>query len=299
MNKINFKTGTIIPPELMNALQNPSFTNDEEEAGHLPLPPNYGKKVQVFNTENRAVDLSTASSGFAVVIHHSSSLSGEPETVTIDGVGGTGANTILLVTRGTDYPVIVSLPQNSGSRKEIAIKGGSSVLLTFFSYGAAYVWKYYELETNPVAMTDTGWKSFAPGGASTNFVKFATLTVPKGYSAIVMVKGTGTSTYPVTSGSSGVVADYTLQAIDADEREETCEMSVVKCNASGYFLPNMTQEYDARADKFSGYLVIPPLSTPAQRSVDLKLKTNQGAMSITASFRALLYKANLDTTLLA
>ncbi len=299
MNKINFKTGTIIPPELMNALQNPSFTNDEEEAGHLPLPPNYGKKVQVFNTENRAVDLSTASSGFAVVIHHSSSLSGEPETVTIDGVGGTGANTILLVTRGTDYPVIVSLPQNSVSRKEISIKGGSSVLLTFFSYGAAYVWKYYELETNPVAMTDTGWKSFSPGGVSTDFVKFATLTVPKGYSAIVMVKGTGTSTYPVTSGSSGVVAEYTLQAIDADEREETCEMSVVKCNASGYFLPDMTQEYDARADKFSGYLVIPPLSTPAQRSVDLKLKTNQGAMSITASFRALLYKANLDTTLLA
>lgn len=299
MNKINFKTGTIIPPELMNALQNPSFTNDEEEAGHLPLPPNYGKKVQVFNTENRAVDLSTASSGFAVVIHHSSSLSGEPETVTIDGVGGTGANTILLVTRGTDYPVIVSLPLNSVSRKEISIKGGSSVLLTFFSYGAAYVWKYYELETNPVAMTDTGWKSFTPGGVSTNFVKFATLTVPKGYSAIVMVKGTGTSSYPVTSGRSGVVADYTLQAIDADEREETCEMSVVKCNASGYFLPDMTQEYDARADKFSGYLVIPPLSTPAQRSVDLKLKTNQGAMSITASFRALLYKANLDTTLLA
>jgi len=295
MNKINFKTGTIIPPELMNALQNPSFTNDEEEAGHLPLPPNYGKKVQVFNTENRAVDLSTASSGFAVVIHHSSSLSGEPETVTIDGVGGTGANTILLVTRGTDYPVIVSLPQNSVSRKEISIKGGSSVLLTFFSYGAAYVWKYYELETNPVAMTDTGWKRFTHGGVSTNFVKIATLTVPKGYSAIVMVKGNG----PVTSGSSGVVADYTLQAIDADEREETCEMSVVKCNASGYFLPDMTQEYDARADKFSGYLVIPPLSTPAQRSVDLKLKTNQGAMSITASFRALLYKANLDTTLLA
>ena len=63
MNKINFKTGTIIPPELMNALQNPSFTNDEEEAGHLPLPPNYGEKVQVFVTENGAVDLSSASSG--------------------------------------------------------------------------------------------------------------------------------------------------------------------------------------------------------------------------------------------
>lgn len=299
MNKKVFKSGDIFSPEMIEALLDPSFLKDEDEIGHLPLPPNYGKKVQVFNTENRAVDLSTASSGFAVVIHHSSSLSGEPETVTIDGVGGTGANTILLVTRGTDYPVIVSLPQNSVSRKEISIKGGSSVLLTFFSYGAAYVWKYYELETNPVAMTDTGWKSFTPGGDSTSFVKFATLTVPKGYSAIVMVKGTGTSTYPVTSGTSGVVADYTFQAIDANDREETCKMSVVKCNDSGYFLPDMTSEYDARDDKFSGYLVIPPLSTPAQRSVDLKLKTNQGAMKITASFRALLYKANLDTTLLA
>lgn len=299
MNKINFKTGDIIPPELMNALQNPSFTNDEEEAGHLPLPPNYGEKVQVFVTENSAVDLSSASSGFAIVEHYGSTTSLQPVTITIDGIGGNGARTILLVTRGMDYPVTVSLPQTSNTRKEISLKGGSSAILTEMSYGGALVWKCYELETNPVAMTDTGWKSFTPGGVSTNFVKFATLTVPKGYSAIVMVKGTGTSSYPVTSGSSGVVADYTLQAIDADEREETCEMSVVKCNASGYFLPDMTQEYDARADKFSGYLVIPPLSTPAQRSVDLKLKTNQGAMSITASFRALLYKANLDTTLLA
>ena len=299
MNKINFKTGTVIPPELMNALQNPSFTNDEEEAGHLPLPPNYGEKVQAFVTENGAVDLSSASSGFAVVEHYGSMTSLQPVTITINGIGGNGARTSLLVTRGTDYPVTVSLPQTSNTRKEISLKGGSSAILTEMSYGGALVWKYYELETNPVAMTDTGWKSFTPGGVSTDFVKFATLTVPKGYSAIVMVKGTGTSTYPVTSGSSGVVVDYTLQAIDAAEREETCEMSVVKCNASGYFLPDMTQEYDARADKFSGYLVIPPLSTPAQRSVDLKLKTNQGAMSITASFRALLYKANLDTTLLA
>ena len=148
-------------------------------------------------------------------------------------------------------------------------------------------------------MTDTGWKSFTPGGVSTDFVKFATLTVPKGYSAIVMVKGTGTSTYPVTSGTSGVVEEYTFQAIDANNNEEQCEMSILKVNENGRFLPGETQEYDARDDKFSGYLVIPPLSTPAQRSVDLKLKTNQGAMSITASFRALLYKANLDTTLLA
>ena len=294
MNKINFKTGTIIPPELMNALQNPSFTNDEEEAGHLPLPPNYGEKVQVFNTENRAVDLSTASSGFAVVIHHSSSLSGEPETVTIDGVGGTGANTILLVTRGTDYPVIVSLPQNSVSRKEISIKGGSSVLLTFFSYGASYVWKYYELETNPVAMTDTGWKSFDLGGVGQSFVKIATLTIPKGYSAIVKIKG-----ITATSGDIGTVVDYIFQAIDANNNEERCTMSVVRTDSNGEFLPSRTSETNPRNDNFEGYLVIPPLSTPAQRSVDLKITTSIGAPRTGVECRALLYKANLDTTLLA
>lgn len=301
MNKINFKTGTIIPPELMNALQNPSFTNDEEEAGHLPLPPNYGKKVQVFNTENRAVDLSTASSGFAVVIHHSSSLSGEPETVTIDGVGGTGANTILLVTRGTDYPVIVSLPQNSVSRKEIAIKGGSSVLLTFFSYGAAYVWKYYELETNPVAMTDTGWKSFPETSSALSvdtYVKIATLTVPKGYSAVVMVKGSAVSQYGYSSGGRGRIVDYTFQAIDANNNAETCEIPVIKRNSSGQFLPE-EDTFDATIDYFSGQLVIPPASNSSDRSFDLKIKTTATAMTVTASFRALLYKANLDTTLLA
>lgn len=294
MNKINFNSGTIIPPELMNALQNPSFLNDEEEAGHLPLPPNYGKKIQVFNTENRAVDLSTASSGFAVVIHHSSSLSGEPETITIDGVGGTGANTILLVTRGTDYPVIVSLPQTYGSRKEISIKGGSSVLLTFFSYGAAYVWKYYELETNPVAMTDTGWKSFDLGGVGQSFVKIATLTIPKGYSAIVKIKGIAAS-----SGDIGTVADYIFQAIDANNNEERCTMSVVRTDSNGEFLPSRTSETNPRNDDFEGYLVIPPLSTPAQRSVDLKIKTSIGAPRTGVEVRALLYKANLDTTLLA
>ena len=299
MNKINFKTGTIIPPELMNALQNPSFTNDEEEAGHLPLPPNYGKKVQVFNTENRAVDLSTASSGFAVVIHHSTSLSGQPETVTIDGVGGTGANTILLVTRGTDYPVIVSLPQTSGSRKEIAIKGGSSVLLTYFYYGLSYNWKYYELETNPVAMIDTGWKSFSPGISTTVYVKFATLTIPKGYSAIIMVKGTGESNSPSTSGARGKVVEYSVQAIDANSNEETCIIPVLKQNSNGEFMPASGSTYDAIYDYFSGYLVYPPASTQADRSVDLKIKTTADNMSITASFRALLYKSKLNDTLLA
>lgn len=299
MNKKVFKSGDIFSPEMIEALQDLSFLKDEEEVGHLPLPPNYGEKVQAFVTENGAVDLSSASSGFAIVEHYGSTTSLQPVTITINGIGGNGARTILLVTRGTDYPVTVSLPQTSNTRKEISLKGGSSAILTEMSYGGSLVWKCYELETNPVAMTDTGWKSFTPGGDSSSFVKFATLTVPKGYSAIVMVKGTGTSTYPVTSGTSGVVKEYTFQAIDANNNEEQCEMSILKVNENGRFLPGQTEEYDARDDKFSGYLVIPPLSTPAQRSVDLKLKTNQGAMSITASFRALLYKANLDTTLLA
>lgn len=149
MLKKDFKTGDIITPEFLNALQNLSFEKGEDEVEGLPLPPKYGEKVQVFRTEQGAVNLSSASSGFAIVEHYGSPTSFQPETITIDGIGGNGACTILLVTRGTDYPVTVSLPQTSSSRKEISIKGGSSVLLTEFSYGGALVWKYYELETSP------------------------------------------------------------------------------------------------------------------------------------------------------
>lgn len=41
MNKKTFKTGDIITPEFLNALQNPSFEKGEEEVGKLPLPPGY------------------------------------------------------------------------------------------------------------------------------------------------------------------------------------------------------------------------------------------------------------------
>ena len=215
-----------------------------------------------------------------------------------NGVEDGDVKSILLITRGTDYPVTVSLPQTSDTRKNIVLKGGSSAILTEFSYGGTLVWKCYELEKNPVAMIDTGWKSFSPSGNFTSFVKFATLTVPKGYSAVVEVKGTGHSTYPVTSGTSGVVVDYTIQAIDANDNSESCRVSVLKCNDSGFFLPEMTQEYDARDDEFSGSLVIPPASNPSDRSFDLKIKTTKEAMNITASFRALLYKSELNTNLL-
>ena len=301
MNKINFKTGTIIPPELMNALQNPSFTNDEEEAGHLPLPPNYGEKVQVFVTENGAVDLSSASSGFAIVEHYGSTTSLQPVTITINGIGNNGARTILLVTRGTDYPVTVSLPQTSNTRKEISLKGGSSAILTEMSYGGALVWKCYELENNPIAMTDTGWKSFPETSSALSvdtYVKIATLTVPKGYSAVVMVKGSAESQYGYSSGGRGRIVDYTFQAIDANNNAETCEIPVIKRNSSGQFLP-AEDSFDATIDYFSGQLVIPPASNSSDRSFDLKIKTTATAMTVTASFRALLYKANLDTTLLA
>ena len=299
MNKKTWKSGDIIPPELINALMNLSFEKDEDEVGHLPLPPNYAKKVQVFVTENGAVDLATATCNFAVVVHDGSRTTYQTETITIDGVGGDGVTTILFIPRGVNYPVTLSLPKTQNSREEIALKGGSRAILSEYSYEGGLVWSCSELETNPVAVIDTGWKSFSPVGSFTSFVKFATLTVPKGYSAVVMVKGTGHSTYPVTSGSSGVVADYTIQAIDADDNSETCKVPVLKVNDSGFFLPGMTQEYDARDDEFSGSLVIPTASNPSDRSFDLRIKTTQEAMSITASFRALLYKSELKTNLLA
>ena len=298
MNKKSWKSGDILSPELIEALMNLSFLKNEDEVGHLPLPPNYATKVQVFQTENNAVNLSSASSGFAIVEHYGSTTSLQPVTITIDGIGGDGAKTILLVTRGTSYPVTISLPKSINTREEISIKGGSSVLLTEFSYSDGLVWKYYELETNPVAMIDTGWKTFSPSGDTQSFLKFATLTIPKGYGAFINVKGVGTSTYPVTSGNSGVVADYTVQAIDANSNEETCKLSVLKVNDTGHFLPDTTQNPDDRNDEFSGTLVFPPASTPIDRNVDLKIKTTSAAMNITASFRALLYKSTIDSTLL-
>ena len=298
MKKKVFETGVIVSPEFLNEIQNLSYEKDEDEVGGLPLPPNYDDKVQVFVTENGAVDLSGATNRFVVVEHYGSTTSLQPVTITINGVEDGDVKSILLITRGTDYPVTVSLPQTSDTRKNIVLKGGSSAILAEFSYGGALVWKYYELEKNPVAMIDTGWKSFSPSGNFTSFVKFATLTVPKGYSAVVVVKGTGHSTYPVTSGASGVVVDYTIQAIDANNNSESCKVSVLKCNDSGFFLPEMTQEYDARDDEFSGSLVIPPASNPSDRSFDLKIKTTKEAINITASFRALLYKSELNTNLL-
>lgn len=298
MKKKVFETGVIVSPEFLNEIQNLSYEKDEDEVGGLPLPPNYDDKVQVFVTENGAVDLSGATNRFVVVEHYGSTTSLQPVTITINGVEDGDVKSILLITRGTDYPVTVSLPQTSDTRKNIVLKGGSSAILAEFSYGGALVWKCYELEKNPVAMIDTGWKSFSPSGNFTSFVKFATLTVPKGYSAVVVVKGTGHSSYPVTSGASGVVVDYTIQAIDANNNSESCKVSVLKCNDSGFFLPEMTQEYDARDDEFSGSLVIPPASNPSDRSFDLKIKTTKEAINITASFRALLYKSELNTNLL-
>lgn len=298
MNKKIFKTGDIVTPEFLNELQNLSYEKADNDVGRLPMPPNYDKKMQVFETENGAVDLSGATNRFVVVEHNGSTTSLQPVTIAINGVEDGDVKSILLITRGTDYPVTVSLPQTSDTRKNIVLKGGSSAILTEFSYGGTLVWKCYELEKNPVAMIDTGWKSFSPSGNFTSFVKFATLTVPKGYSAVVEVKGTGHSTYPVTSGTSGVVVDYTIQAIDANDNSESCRVSVLKCNDSGFFLPEMTQEYDARDDEFSGSLVIPPASNPSDRSFDLKIKTTKEAMNITASFRALLYKSELNTNLL-
>lgn len=91
MNKKTWKSGDILSPELIEALMNLSFLKNEDEVGYLPLPPNYATKVQVFQTENNAVDLSSASSGFAIVEHYGSTTSLQPVTITINGIGGDGA----------------------------------------------------------------------------------------------------------------------------------------------------------------------------------------------------------------
>ena len=61
MNKKVFKTGDIITPEFLNALQDQSFGKQPGEVGHLPLPPNYSEKQQCktihVSGANNTVDL--------------------------------------------------------------------------------------------------------------------------------------------------------------------------------------------------------------------------------------------------
>ena len=73
MQKQQITTGTPIPPEWYNAMQNPTFSGTDEDVGHLPLPPGYSEKQQcktihVFG-ESTSVDLEAWPYNAVILVH--------------------------------------------------------------------------------------------------------------------------------------------------------------------------------------------------------------------------------------
>lgn len=101
MQKMQFTTGMPIPPELLNALQNPTFSGTDEDAGHLPLPPDYDKKQQCktihVSGESNTVDLDDWPYNAVIVVHRY--MNGEtpvyPRTLKIRCTNTTGAIVII------------------------------------------------------------------------------------------------------------------------------------------------------------------------------------------------------------
>ena len=101
MQKMQFTTGMPIPPELLNALQNPTFSGTDEDAGHLPLPPDYDKKQQCKTIhvygESNTVNLDGWPYNAVIVVHRY--MNGEtpvyPRTLKIRCTNTTGAIVII------------------------------------------------------------------------------------------------------------------------------------------------------------------------------------------------------------
>lgn len=145
MQKQQITTGTPIPPEWYNAMQTPTYEGTDEDVGHLPLPPNYGEKIQYFKSQSGSVDLSTATGGVVVVLHEGSTTSLQKETLTVTGVSGATAYAIWVIPTGTDYELDVVLPLNSQANTTITLHAGCAGLFAWFNYGSAMNWRGFEL----------------------------------------------------------------------------------------------------------------------------------------------------------
>lgn len=145
MQKQQFTDGSPLTPEWLNAMQNPTYAGTEEEVGHLPLPPEYGRKIEVFQSVQGSVDLSTATSLVAMIYHNGSSTSIQKETLTVNLPSGCPVEVVFLIPVGTDYELDVVLPIHGTSTTTINLKAGASGIFKRFSYGGNSIWKHTEL----------------------------------------------------------------------------------------------------------------------------------------------------------
>lgn len=145
MNKKTFKLGENISPEFLNGLMDLSYSKSANEVGHLPLPPDYGIKPDVFKTSDGVVNLATSNTEIVFLIHEITR-SSSSQQIQINGIADSKAHTIVLITRGYYSKLNVSLPKGSSSREIIELQRGSDAIFTFFNDGTDWNWKYFELE---------------------------------------------------------------------------------------------------------------------------------------------------------
>lgn len=146
MNKKSFKTGDIITPEFLNALQNMSFDKSIDEVGHLPLPPEHSEmnQLRTFSGYGSAISIDLGEWTRNTVVLHKTAASTHgtfyPKECSISGYADDGF--LLYMPIGTVSDVILTYCGNS-----YTCHNGSALLVITEYIGLAHsLWsKVFEI----------------------------------------------------------------------------------------------------------------------------------------------------------
>lgn len=139
MNKKVFKTGDIITPEFLNALQNPSFDRSTDEVGGLPLPPEHSEmnQVRTFSGFGASITIDLGDWDKNSVILHKTSVSptesSYPTNCSVSGHAASGF--LLYMPIGNSNDVTLSYCGNSYT----CHKGAALLLITQY-ISLAHTW---------------------------------------------------------------------------------------------------------------------------------------------------------------
>lgn len=182
MIKKTFGAGVNLPPEFLNSLEDLSYSKPSNEVGHLPLPPNYGIKPDVFTSSDGAVDLSTASSEFVFVEHE---IRGMNDSIEVNGLEDSKTHTIVLITRGAIQSKLKVLLPSSGvpgdPKTEIYLQQGSSAILNYCISYSTWEWTCYELEHESRRPISHNIDLYEEDPIELSFLAAKEVVIPKSY----------------------------------------------------------------------------------------------------------------------
>lgn len=135
MNKKTFQTGESVPPEFLNAIQNPSYNKGQDEVGYIPLPPDYENRNQwkTFETEGDNKTCSLGNWTKNAVIRAKASYDGDntifPEHIVVNS--GEMAGLIVFVPYlTTNKTCTVTYTVSGRSASAVLVQGEIAVLYT-------------------------------------------------------------------------------------------------------------------------------------------------------------------------